>query len=217
MLQADNVVCKDQKTLLRTAALRPGNGIFGPRGDLLIGLTLVRKFNPTWLAPTIQSFCYVENVALAHLQLERTLIDMPEVVGGEAYTICDDNPPVSYGDMDVAASTLTNGETTFLQLPPALLLLLAHIIEFYVHSRLKSPCILGRLLPQLSGEIVNLQPSVFSLTLTHLIFDASRAMRDFEYRPAYTTIEGVCKTVAEFKASGKKVEFRQTQLGAVTG
>ncbi len=62
------------KTVLRTGCIRPGNGIFGPRGDMLCGAYVARKTNPTWIQDLISSHCYVENCALAHLLYEQRLV-----------------------------------------------------------------------------------------------------------------------------------------------
>ncbi|KZV80753.1 hypothetical protein EXIGLDRAFT_568042, partial [Exidia glandulosa HHB12029] len=198
--------------VLRTSCLRPGNGVFGPGGDVLCGAFLVRKTNPSWILDSIQSFCYVENMALAHLQLEASLLEKPELAGGDAFCITDPNPPITYGDVGTLENVLTDGVTTFPRFPPVLMLLIAHAVELYVHARLHSP-VLARMLPPVTGDIVNLQPSLFSLTSAHLIFDDSRARRVFGYRPAFTTIQGLCKLVDEFKKSGGRAEFRQMLPG----
>lgn len=49
------------KGIMKTGCLRPGNGVYGPGGDILCGAYLVRKNNPTWIPNIMQSFLYVEN------------------------------------------------------------------------------------------------------------------------------------------------------------
>jgi nucleoside-diphosphate-sugar epimerase len=44
---------------LRTGAIRPGNGVYGPGGDLLCGAFLVRRVNPTWIDNVVENFCAV--------------------------------------------------------------------------------------------------------------------------------------------------------------
>ncbi|EJD54275.1 hypothetical protein AURDEDRAFT_156055 [Auricularia subglabra TFB-10046 SS5] len=120
--------------------------------------------------------------------------------------------PISYGDLYLAENVLTDGETKFPKIPPVVALLLAYAIESYVHARLRSP-FLSRLLPPVTGDIVNLQPSLFALTSAHLIFDDSRARRVFGYKPVFTTLQGICKLVDEFKRSGGRAEARQILPG----
>lgn len=202
----------DGGRVLRTACVRPGNGVFGPGGDVLCGAFLVRRTNPSWILSVIHSFCYVENVALAHLQLEKSLLDKPDVAGGDAFCVTDPNPALTYGDVATLESELTDGATTFPRLPPVLMLLIAHAVELYSHARLHSP-LLARILPAVTGDIINLQPSLFSLTSAHLIFDDSRARHAFGYQPAYTTLQGLCKLLDEFKKNGGRAEFRQMLPG----
>lgn len=67
------------------------------------------------------------------------------------------------------------------------------------------------MLPAVGGDIVNLQPSLFNLVNVHLFFDDSRACLAPEkgglgYKGAYTTFEGVHKTVDEHKAALLRLE-----------
>ncbi|KAJ4468836.1 NAD(P)-binding protein [Lentinula aciculospora] len=220
---------------LRTGCIRPGNGVFGPGGDMLCGAYLVRKTNPTWISNIVSHFVYVENCAAAHLCYERRLIDIEEQqgsscsstrtsnlpdIGGQAFTIADPGLPPTYGDVYLTLETLTNGQTFFPELSPTLMLLIAYIIEFYYlgrayllsyhplssvsgnpFSKLASKLIfaLGNLLPPMNKDLVNLQPSLFNLTMVHLIFDDSRARLDPElgglsYRGKWNTIEGLWRT-----------------------
>ncbi|EPQ53633.1 NAD P-binding protein [Gloeophyllum trabeum ATCC 11539] len=219
--------------VLKTGALRPGNGIFGPGGDILCGAYLVRKDNPTWIGHILQNFAYVENVSLAHLNYEQALLEnlkgaKPDL-GGQAFAISDPGPPITYGDVYIALSTLTNGETKFPLLSPTAMLLLAHMFEAYYLARfflLDSPSsllhLLGSLLPAIGGDLVNLQPSMFALTMVHLIFDDSRARLPpskggIGYTGAWTTEEGLCKLVEEFKTGGGHGEERSMGGGVSFG
>lgn len=50
--KAERIIRNADKTelpqggLLRTGCIRPGNGVFGPGGDMLVGAYLIRKVNP---------------------------------------------------------------------------------------------------------------------------------------------------------------------------
>ncbi|KAJ7135962.1 hypothetical protein C8R44DRAFT_609168 [Mycena epipterygia] len=216
--------------VLRTGCLRPGNGIFGPGGDMLCGAYLVRKVNPTWLDSVVQNFTYVENAAVAHLLYEQRLIELsnggtnPDI-GGQAFVVADPGPPPTYGDVYLTLSTLTDGETTFPFMSPTLMLLIAHLIGTYYLARtslLAAGSHIAKKLPAITGDIVNLQPSLFNLVNVHLIFDDSRARLPPEkgglgYKGAWTTLEALHKTVAEHKLGALRSEQRSDFAGISFG
>ncbi len=209
------------RKVMRTGCLRPGNGVFGPGGDVLCGAYLVRRNNPSWIHHVVQNFIYVENCSLAHLCYEARLVEFgnptggprnPDI-GGSAFTIADPNPPPSYGDVYNALSTLTAGRTTFPHMSPTFMLIIAHIIEIiYLSRRILEQSdlpFLARLLPKIDGDVVNMQPSLFRLVVPHLIFSSRRACLPpseggLGYTGQWTTLEGLCKLVEEFEASGGK-------------
>ena len=193
--------------ILRTGCIRPGNGIFGPRGDMLCGAYVARRINPTWIQSLISSHCYVENCALAHLLYEQRLIALSDPpnnnylpdISGQAFNVCDPGPTPTNGDVFTALTTLTNSECVFHFLPPTFMLLFAYFIEFY-HT-LPSFIFTHLKFPRIRGNLINLQPSLFSLTQVHLIFDDQRARLEPEkgglgYQGAWTTLEALHKTVA---------------------
>jgi nucleoside-diphosphate-sugar epimerase len=239
--------------VLKTGCIRPGNGVFGPGGDILCGAYLVRKekyvvsllastlisncsinCSPTWISNILHSFSYVENCSLAHLCYERCLIDLAEGadnpdIGGQAFNITDPGPPPTYGDVYVGLETLSNGEAHFPSLSPSAMLLLSHVLELYYLSRyfltVSTFSVLryiGGMLPPVGGDIVNLQPSLFSLTSVHLIFDDSRARLSpkqggLGYKGLWTTLDGICKTVDEHMKAQRKGEERSTNGGVSFG
>ncbi|KAG2033949.1 3-beta hydroxysteroid dehydrogenase/isomerase family-domain-containing protein [Suillus americanus] len=217
-----------EKTL-RTGCIRPGNGVFGPGGDLICGAYLVRKYNPTWVANIMQSFVYVENCALAHLCYEARLLETARGgpnpnLGGQAFTITDTGPPVTYSDVYIGLTTLAP-ETTFTHMSPTLMLLISQIIEVLYLSRIflsmsSSPVrrALAHFIPNIAGDTVNLQPSLFALASIHLIFDDSRARLPPEkgglgYHGPFTTLEGLCRTVEEHLKAGENGEDRSHSGG----
>jgi hypothetical protein len=158
----------DGMGIMKTGCLRPGNGVFGPGGDILCGAYLVRKRNPTWVGNIIQSFTYVENASsaypppraaiishdpshrlpAAHLLYEQRLLELldgnttnPDT-GGQAFVIADPNPPPTYGDVYLALETLSSGECYFPACSPTLMLLISHLIEVYylTHHYLSTAC-----------------------------------------------------------------------------
>ena len=218
-LKAERYVRKADRTrsgsgVIRVGCLRPGNGVFGPGGDLLVSWLLTKQINPTWIPTIMQSFTYVENCSLAHLLYEERLIDIQKGttnpdIGGQAFCIADSGPTPTYEDIYKALSLLSNGQSTFVYLSPSLLLAISHLVEAYYLTRhfliiAATPTLswLGRLLPPVEGEIIFLQPSIFALTNVHLIFDDSRARAPPEkgglgYGNSCTTMDGVCKVNIE--------------------
>jgi len=109
------------------------------------------------------------------------------------------------------------------------MLLLSHIFELLHLARSFAPLSsfalvrgLGRLVPALNGDLVNLQPSLFALTMVHLIWDDSRARLPPEkgglgYAPPWTTLEGLCKLVEEHKKAGGRGEERSMSGGVSFG
>jgi nucleoside-diphosphate-sugar epimerase len=213
-------------SVLRTGCLRPGGGVFGPGGDLSLGAYLVRKINPSWITTTMQSFTYVENCSIAHLLYEQRLLEISQGrskvdIGGQAFVIADPGPPPISGDAQITLATLTNGETRFPELSPTVLLLIAHIVEFFSlarHFLVRSVPFIASWIPTIPADIVVLQPSLFRLTTVHTIFDDSRARLPPEkgglgYKGICTTLEGAHLTVDAFKKSSGKAEDRSTTAG----
>lgn len=218
---------------LRTGCIRPGNAIFGPGGDMVCGAYLVRKHNPTWIPNILQSFIYVENCALAHLCYEQRLIELergspnPDI-GGQAFTVTDAELPLTYGDVYTALNTLDK-ETTFPILSPTFMLGLSQVIEvFHVTKSLLSTSnsLIGRaiakVIPTISGDLINLQPPIFALMSIHLIFDDSRARLPpakggLGYYGPYTTLQGICQTAEEYFKSDRRGEERSMSGGVGFG
>ena len=223
-----------QRRVLRTGCLRPGNGIYGPGGDILCGAYLARQVNPSWAQDVLHNFIYVENASLAHLCYERRLIDRglgstnPDI-GGQAFCVVDDGPPVTYGDVYTVLSTLTDGRTVFPQMSATTMLMLAHVVEWLHVARSlmmssSSPIIrhLGRFVLAPNRDIINLQPSLFSLTMPHLVWDDSRARASPQsgglgYEPQWTTLSALCKLVEEHKRAEGRSESRSMAGGISLG
>jgi nucleoside-diphosphate-sugar epimerase len=221
---ANGRVINSNGKVLRTGCIRPGNGVFGPRGDMLVGAYIARKTNPTWISEFISSHSYVENTALAHLLYEQRLIalsapsppkSLPDI-SGQAFNICDPGPTPTNGDVFTTLTTLTSGECHFTLLSPTFMHLLAHIVEFYY--TLPSFFFTVLRFPRIKGNIINLQPALYNLTQVHLIFDDSRARLSPEegglgYSGAWTTLEGAHKTVKEHYKNLDGESVRADQAG----
>ena len=223
---------KEGEGQLRTGCLRPGNGIYGTGGDILCGAYLARRVNPSWAQDILQNFIYVENASLAHFCYEQRLIDKargspnPDV-GGQAFGIVDAGPPLTYGDLYTVLTTLTDGQTVFPRLSATAMLLLSHIFEAlhllrFLPALSSSPFLrrLSQFVPALSADLINLQPSLFSLTTVHLIWDDSRARKSPEkgglgYEPQWTTLTALCKLVEEHKKANGR--FKARSMGGGIG
>ncbi|KAF7980314.1 hypothetical protein HWV62_39112 [Athelia sp. TMB] len=187
--------------VIKTGCLRPANGVFGPGGDMMSGAFLKRGSNPTWVGAIVQNLIYVKNAAHAHLCYEASLLSASaNSVSGQAFTITDPNPPLASQEVNLVLSTLAS--TRFPAVSPTIILLVSHVIEWVYLARallILSPNAflraLGRLVPEIKGEIVNLQPSLFNLAQVHLVWDDSRARELLGYAPRYTTLRGLCETV----------------------
>ena len=212
--------------VLRTGSLRPGNGVYGPGGDVLLGAALVREFNPTWIGNIVQNFVYVENASLAHLCYEERLLSSSSAdkVSGKAYCIADDGPPPTYGDVYHALSVLTEGRVFFPELSATIMFVISHVIEALYLARqylLRMPLpkffqpLVRIIAPQLPGDMLNLQPSLFALVGVHTLFDDSNARRELGYKPQWTTLQGVCALVADFESNGRVAEARQRSGGGI--
>lgn len=202
--------------VIRTGCIRPGNGIYGLGGDLLVGAYLIRKQNYTWLDNILQSFILDENCSLAHLLYEQRLIELqgdssnPDI-GGQAFCVADSGSPPTFGDIHRALCVLSDGKVTFHHVSPTTMLGLAHIVELYHltrHFLRKSRyAFVTRVMPPIVGSLLFLQPSMFALTNVHLYFDDSRARAPPEkgglgYNTDCSSLRGVCQVVVHHYRSG---------------
>ena len=180
---------------------------------------------------SIAHLCYEArlNEIAAHADLKSNTALTPIDIGGDAFVIADPNPPPTYGDVYKAINLLSSSYATFPYLSPTFMLTLSHIFEniYLIRHRLSSYhnlpiphplrllSYLAILIPKLNGDLVSLQPSMFELIMAHLFFDDSRARLPPEqgglgYNSPWTTLEGLCKLVEEFRKSNG---LPDTELG----
>lgn len=174
------------------------------------GFYLIRRTLPTWISNVVQNFLYVENCSIAHLCYEAALLNnaadhFPDI-GGQSFNIADPCVAPTYGDGYLALVTLDPG-MKFIMMSPTAMLLVAHVVQiiylgrfFLLSSKYSLLRKLGRLFPVIQGDIEKLQPSLWNLCQSHLIFDDSRARLPrhkggLGYSGTYTTLQGLCKTV----------------------
>lgn len=160
-------------------------------------------------------------MAIAHLQHEVVLLSHDHVdnipQAGRPFVITDPNPPISYGDLYTAISTLSMHSFRIFVLPPVLLLLISYIVEWYNLLPYRMP-LLKRYLPAIKGEARYLQPGLFTIC-THLVASDAEARKSIAqgglgYEGLLTTMQGMALEILEWnrehEADGESV--RNTRL-----
>ena len=104
----------------------------------------------------------------------------------------------------------------FPQLPAGLMLLVAVLIETYYTLQSRLP----RLLPSITGDIVNLQPSLFDLASIHLKMNDSCARLSPDEggigcQAPWTTLQGVCQLVRDHLGGDAHAKEYQKTSGGI--
>ncbi|KAJ5679084.1 hypothetical protein N7462_007328 [Penicillium macrosclerotiorum] len=212
-IEAERIVraADDPSAGFRTGCIRPANGIYGIGSEVsntLTGLYLRNGGSPTWARPIIQSFVNAENVSIAHLLYEQRLLEQSQPnstlpnTGGQAFVVTDPNPAISFDDVYTLLTTLATTPIAFPAVQPVPLLLLAYAVEFYVYVQ---HVYLPWLLPALTGDILQIQPSLFAILDVFCIADDSRARRSpaeggLGYKAPLTTLDAMCKELVDWNA-----------------
>ncbi|THU93314.1 NAD-binding protein [Dendrothele bispora CBS 962.96] len=235
-LEGENLVnAADKKVgssgkILRTGTLRPGSTIFGPGADSF-EYFIQQGGMPSFFANMVQNFIYVENCAQAHLCYEQRLVELSQGssnpdIGGQAFTITDPGQAPMWNDMYAAIRHFTDGGFKATSVSPTVVLFIAYSMEVYYLTRhflcsSKLPLLphIGKMLPALKGDLLNLQPPTLGLSLMHIIVDDSRARLPPEkgglgFNGMYTTLEGVYRCCDEFKRNGSlRLNFLKAGFG----
>ena len=154
-------------------------------------------------------------MSIAHLLYEQRLLEQSQPnstlpnIGGQAFVVTDPNPAISFGDIYMLLGTLSKTPISFPDVPPIPLFLLSYLIEAYVFVQYKY---LHWLLPKISGNLAQIQPSLFAISDVHCIANDSRAKRSPEqgglgYNPPITTLEGMCKELLNWNAKAEANEI----------
>lgn len=217
-IEAERIVraADDPATGFRTGCIRPANGIHGIGSDAastITGVYLRNGGSPTWLRPVMQSFVNAENVSIAHLLYERCLLEQSKPgselpnTGGQAFVVTDPNPAIAFSDIYTLLGTLSTTPVSFPSVQPAPLMVFSYFVELYAVIQHKY---LWWLLPRLTGDLAQMQPALFAISDVFCFADDSRAkmapeMGGLGYQPPSTTLQGMCKEVAEWnrKAEAK--------------
>ncbi|KAI1298929.1 3-beta hydroxysteroid dehydrogenase/isomerase [Xylaria venustula] len=199
---AERMVCQANSPNFRTGAIRPSNAIYGSsNGDQVVGVVLRTQSAQSWMRNIVQNFVSGGHISLGHLNFEAALLrkEMPKCAG-RPFIITDDGPPPTYGDMYHLCYTAAETPVKLTFLPPALFLIIAHIVELVAIAS-RTP-VLKWIFPTPRGTIAILQPGVFHAGLNYVSTDKA-AQRSVEqgglgFEHVHTTIEGMCQQVSEW-------------------
>lgn len=216
--QAEKLVREATSDRCPTGIIRPTNGVYGSGIEQSSSLTwdyLRRGGGPTWLKEVVGPFVASQNVSIGHLAMEKALLEKKPGVAGSGYCLTDPNPPIRYGDLYLALSTLAHPSTpvNFPTVPFILMYLLSLLVEQYKILRLD----FFPSLPPLTGDFAYLLPGVFKVCTTHMVFPGTKAEKELGYRGAYTTLDGVCEVMVEWnqKAEAKANKGKKDEVGRV--
>ena len=154
------------------------------------------------------NFVHAQNVSIAHLDFEaRLLSDSADKVAGKAYAITDPSLPITFGDIYQCLTTLAHPSTpiAFPRVPPAMILVVAHMVEWYVLLRHRYL----NFLPAVTGDLSLVQPAMFQMCVYSIIYDISKAKTELGYTGAISTLEGMCSAVRDWNEKAEE-KVRQT-------
>ncbi|KAI1456619.1 NAD(P)-binding protein [Annulohypoxylon moriforme] len=205
---SERLISEANEDAFRTGVVRPANGIYGSSyGDQVVGMCLRAGTVPSWMRNVVQNFVHVGHVSLAHLLFEEALIRGSDGKGrmpgcaGRPFTVTDGGPPPLFDDFyKLLKTTAETPRIEIVYLQPAVMLVLAHIVEWIdLASRLP---VLGWVVPRPKGDLAFLQPATFSAS-THLLATDAEARRSVEeggigYAPIHDTMEGMCQQVLDW-------------------
>jgi len=99
-------------------------------------------------------------------------------------------------------STLAKTKTVFPTVPPVAMLLLSYAVEWYCLLQYRY---LGSVLPPIRGDLLNIQPALFSVSTTHVVVDDSKARKSpgeggLGYQAPLRTMEAMCVEMMAWNA-----------------
>ncbi|KAH6657986.1 hypothetical protein BKA67DRAFT_203655 [Truncatella angustata] len=208
---AERIVCDANTGGFQTGCIRPVNGVYGNPTDNTVGEPLARAVLPTWVSHIVQSFVHGANVAIAHLHHEAALTKRNAPQAGRPFCVTDPNPPITYSDLYMTIKALSVHPFLDVHIPPVIMLLLSHILEWYSLLPFRVP-FLRKILPVLKGDIRYLKPGLFSIC-THLVGSNAEASRSVEdgglgYKGVITTLEGMALEVLEWNREHADIDGR---------
>jgi nucleoside-diphosphate-sugar epimerase len=209
---AESYVLGANSPSLRTGCVRPGHAIYGAGVSNVSSISwsyLSRGGSPTWLFGMVTNFVNAQNVSIAHLAFEASILSDKDV-SGRTYYVTDPGLPVYYGDLYTVLNTLAHKDTptNFPKIPAVPVLLIGYIIETYMLVRARY--LHG--LPPITGDIAMMTPAIFNMSTVHVVYDNRLAMEEIGYRPPISTMEGLCLQMLEWNG---KVDQRIIKKGGM--
>ncbi|GKU07910.1 cholesterol dehydrogenase [Fusarium langsethiae] len=190
----------------KAAAERLRMGYMDIRQTILLVFYFLKAFT-TRLPHIVQNFVHGANVAIAHLHHEAVLATGDCQQAGKPFVVTDPGPLITFGDLYMAVKTLSIHRFRTALVPPVMMLLLSVVVEWYILLPYRFLA-LGRLLPELKGDIRKLQPAIFSIC-THLIASDPEARRPVNeggigYEGIVTTFEVVVMEIVDWNSEHLK-------------
>ncbi|TPX31474.1 hypothetical protein SmJEL517_g05188 [Synchytrium microbalum] len=177
--------------VLSTGSIRPTSTIYG-RGDRWGLDTYFSTGKLTIHHPgVVDDFCYVENLALAHLLLERALREKPKESGGKAYFISHDDP-LSRENFFAILEKLLPNRFSRETMPYPLMYVLSRLATFT--SRYTSTSL---------GDLDMFTACSDRMQWSQHCFSSQRARKVLGYEPFYSVEQGVAVSWNRFQ-EGKK-------------
>ncbi|KAF9774769.1 hypothetical protein IL306_007199 [Fusarium sp. DS 682] len=198
---AERLVCAENGPSFRTGCIRPGNGVYGHPSDNPIGNLLARDVNQTWIPHTVQNFVHGANVAVAHLYHEAALAKEHCPQAGKPFVVTDVGPPITFGDVYTAVETLSVHPFRNVLVPPMVILLMSHMVEWCILLPYRFPFLKG-VLPEVKGDMRTVQPGLITIC-THLVASDAEARKPVSegglgYKGLLTSLQGVVSVILDW-------------------
>jgi hypothetical protein len=126
---------------------------------------------------------------------ESAILSCPETTSGRSYTITDAGFAPQFRDVYTLATILCGFR--WISVPSLLMMIpLAYIVEAYTLTRLWMPA-LQRILPEITGDVAQLQPALWHITGSHQFASNEQAELSPEkggigFKGVHDTLEGMC-------------------------
>ncbi|KAK2606138.1 hypothetical protein QQS21_003421 [Conoideocrella luteorostrata] len=199
--EAERLVC-GVNGRMRTGCIRPGNAVYGHKDDNMIGRIIRLRKVPTFSAPWVQSWVSVRNVSLAHLLLEKEILGpYADKISGRPFMVTDNGSPIRFQDMYTLLGATSRTGLTIDYPPPALLLMVAYLVEWYCVMLARAP-FLKTVLSEPVDPLILFQPGTVGSSASQIVTDEVARGKPEEgglgYRGYCSTLEGMCMQVEEW-------------------
>jgi len=189
-VQGEKIVLAAHSEQLKTIAIRPTSGIFGPRDNILVQKTLneggISIINDTYI-----DFVFVENVVHGHMLAEKALFNNSNA-GGQAFFVSNNQPLYTSEFWETVQHF--EPRVTIRYLPVAVSYLLA---QFSTAVQ----TIFGK--ANWLGDLSLLTMGLYDLIHYSYSAKSDKAFKLLGYSPLYTVEEAIQKTIEEYKKNTK--------------